>query len=37
MAELYKVSERVSAMKPSATAAVTDKASELRRQVRQPL
>jgi hypothetical protein len=32
MADLYRVSERISAMKPSATAAVTDKAIELRQQ-----
>ena len=32
MADLYRVSERVAAMKPSATAAVTDKAIELRQQ-----
>jgi aspartate aminotransferase len=30
--DLYRVSERVAAMKPSATAAVTDKAIELRQQ-----
>ena len=30
MADLYRASERVAAMKPSATAAVTDKAIELR-------